>query len=66
MRWALVVVGMFLDLLGTVWVLQGMNILPGSFMTGDRFWAAAGVVTAVVGLTLTIVGLRRSTTPRVG
>jgi hypothetical protein len=30
-------------LIGGVWVLQGVGLLPGSFMTGDAFWAGAGL-----------------------
>jgi hypothetical protein len=30
-------------LVGLVWTLQGANLLPGSFMTGDPFWLAAGL-----------------------
>jgi len=26
-----------------VWIGQGVGLLPGSFMTGDAFWAAAGL-----------------------
>jgi hypothetical protein len=36
-------------LLGSIWVLQGVNILPGSFMTGDIRWAYRGAGVAVVG-----------------
>lgn len=28
--------------LGSVWVLQGVGVLPGSFMTGQTVWAWAG------------------------
>ncbi|MFM8367488.1 MAG: hypothetical protein ACKOBL_11450 [Chloroflexota bacterium] len=34
---------------GTVWILQGVNILPGSFMTGDPQWAINGAITAAIG-----------------
>jgi hypothetical protein len=34
---------------GTVWILQGVNILPGSFMTGDPQWAINGAITATIG-----------------
>lgn len=37
---------------GFVWFLQGINILPGSFMTGDIRWAIVGIATLVVGLFL--------------
>ena len=59
MAWALVIVGAILDLVGTVWILQGLNVLPGSFMTGQPFWAGAGLVTMVVGLALLLLGIRR-------
>ena len=34
MRRVLVFSGALLALLGSVWMLQGLNVLPGSFMTG--------------------------------
>ena len=58
MRWVLIAVGIILDLFGTVWLLQGLNILPGSFMTGSTFWAVAGFVTDIVGLGLIVFGAR--------
>jgi hypothetical protein len=30
-------------LVGLVWLLQGVGLLPGSFMSGDSFWAVAGL-----------------------
>ena len=36
-------------LIGIIWVLQGLNILPGSFMTGQIIWAIYGAPMAVVG-----------------
>jgi hypothetical protein len=35
--------------MGCVWVGQGLGFIPGSFMTGDRFWAAAGAVAVALG-----------------
>jgi len=35
--------------IGIVWILQGINILPGSFMTGDIKWAVFGVLLAGAG-----------------
>jgi hypothetical protein len=29
-------------LVGGVWLLQGLGVLPGSFMSGERIWAVAG------------------------
>ena len=45
-------------LLGCVWILQGVNILPGSFMTGDIRWAYRGAVVAVVSATVLYWALR--------
>jgi hypothetical protein len=49
--------------MGTVWILQGINILPGSFMTGQIVWAYRGAATAVVGLLLLLYTLRRKSKP---
>jgi hypothetical protein len=38
-----------LMLAGGTWILQGINILPGSFMTGDPQWAINGAITVLVG-----------------
>jgi hypothetical protein len=40
-------------LIGVVWILQGINILPGSFMTGDPKWAVFGAGLVVLGAALT-------------
>ena len=64
MRRMLMIVGTVLVLLGAVWILQGLNVLPGSFMTGQVFWAGAGLVTLLVGLGLLVAGVRRRTTSR--
>ena len=34
MRVTLDVVGVLLLVIGVIWILQGINVLPGSFMTG--------------------------------
>ena len=46
------VVGAILVFFGAVWFLQGINVLPGSFMTGQIKWAIYGGITAVVGIVL--------------
>ena len=30
-------------LVGLVWLGQGLGVIPGSFMSGDSFWAIAGL-----------------------
>lgn len=37
-----------LMLSGLIWVLQGLNILPGSYMTGDPQWAINGAITIAI------------------
>ena len=49
MRTVLNVVGVLLMLIGAVWFLQGINVLPGSFMTGQTQWAVYGGIAFVVG-----------------
>lgn len=58
MKIAQIVVASLLLLTGVVWILQGVNILPGSFMTGQMKWAYAGIVTGLVGAGLMWVALR--------
>jgi hypothetical protein len=43
-RGVLTTLAVLLDLTGIVWILQGIGVLPGSFMTGDIVWAAIGAV----------------------
>ena len=43
------ILAVLLIISGGIWILQGVNILPGSFMTGDPQWAINGTVTALVG-----------------
>jgi hypothetical protein len=45
-------VGIIVLLIGFVWFLQGIGVLPGSFMTGSSFWAFAGALAAMIGLLL--------------
>ena len=54
MRIARGALGAFLVLIGAVWFLQGINVLPGSFMTGQIQWAYRGGACALVGLLLLI------------
>jgi len=60
LRYVLVIVGGLMDLVGVVWLLQGVGILPGSFMTGQPFWAVMGTISVVVGGLLIFAGLRSS------
>ena len=59
MRNAYYIVGALCCLMGGVWFLQGINVLPGSFMTGQTKWAIYGGALLVVGLGLVAAGKSR-------
>lgn len=58
MKLTLKLIGVILILAGVVWILQGLNILPGSFMTGQIRWAIYGAITAAVGLAFLLLASR--------
>jgi hypothetical protein len=58
MRYVLLILGGLIILMGGVWLLQGVGIVPGSFMTGQVFWAVMGAVFMAVGGLLVLAGLR--------
>jgi len=58
-RTASVVVGGLALLLGLLFVGQGLGYVPGSFMTGAMRWFWIGLVIAIGGLVLVVLGLRR-------
>ncbi len=59
MRVFLSIIGVLLILVGAVWFLQGINVLPGSFMTGNPQWAINGGIAVVIGLVLLVWTNRR-------
>ena len=58
MKIALNIVGGLMALIGIIWILQGVNILPGSFMTGQLKWAVNGAISLVLGAGLLIFANR--------
>ena len=58
-RIALITVGIIALILGGVWAGQGMSLIPGSFMTGSRTWLSIGLIIAIVGIILIVLGRRR-------
>lgn len=58
-RSALTTVGVIALILGAVWAGQGLNLIPGSFMTGSRTWLSIGIIVGIVGIVLIVLGLRR-------
>jgi hypothetical protein len=58
MRIFLNVIAVLLILAGGVWFLQGVNILPGSFMTGQTQWAVYGGLAFAAGAGLLVFANR--------
>jgi len=59
MRLVLRILAILMIGMGTVWILQGINVLPGSFMTGQIQWAYRGGAVALVGILILFFALRR-------
>jgi uncharacterized membrane protein HdeD (DUF308 family) len=53
------VAGALAVLMGIIWFLQGINVLPGSFMSGQIRWAVYGAIAIVLG----VMTLRRANRP---
>jgi hypothetical protein len=53
------IVGALLVIMGGIWILQGINVLPGSFMTGQIRWAVYGAIAAILGLVLIFLAQRK-------
>lgn len=59
MRIALNILGVLCLLIGCVWLLQGINILRGSIMSGQTKWTLYGGLVAVAGIGLLFAANRR-------
>jgi hypothetical protein len=59
MRIARGILGSLLIVIGAIWFLQGINLLPGSFMTGQTQWAVFGGIAVAAGLGLLWTAKRR-------
>ncbi len=60
MRRAILVISGLMVVIGAVWILQGANLLAGSRMSGDPFWAQVGLIVLLLGCGLgTVAFLRR-------
>ena len=60
MRIILRIVGVLLVVVGCIWFLQGVNVLPGSFMTGQIRWAVFGAIAVALGIGLMFAAKRRT------
>jgi hypothetical protein len=54
-----VIPGVILAAIGLVWLLQGVDVLGGSAMSGSPLWATVGPIVLVIGLALIVVGVVR-------
>jgi hypothetical protein len=59
MRIMLNVAAVLLVLMGTIWFLQGVGVLPERFMSGQVQWAIYGGVAVTVGAGLAVAANRR-------
>ncbi len=58
------IVAVLLTLVGVGWFLQGINVLPGSIMSGQVEWAIYGGIAFVVGIGLLVFVNRRKDSSR--
>jgi hypothetical protein len=58
MRWLWNILGVLLILIGIVWILQGVNVLPGSFMSGHVQYIFLGAIVDIIGLVMLIYANR--------
>ena len=63
MRIILRVISILSALMGVGWFLQGINILPGSFMTGQARWAVYGILAMLAGGGLFALANQRRPSP---
>jgi hypothetical protein len=64
MKKALLLAGVLLGLTGVVWILQGFNVLPGSFMTGQMIWAYIGIAVSMIGSVVIWIAVRGGSSER--
>ena len=61
-----IVIGLVVELIGIVWILQGLNIRKGDGMSGHGIWAVLGAVLVVLGTSLVIGAFRIRAAEREG
>jgi uncharacterized membrane protein SirB2 len=59
MKIAMLIVAVVLILLGALWALQGLGVLGGSAMSGNKMWAVIGPIVVIAGIGVGLVALRR-------
>ena len=63
MKIILTIIGILLVLMGGVWILQGIDALPGSFMTGQIRWSIYGGVAVIAGIGLIVLANKKKRRP---
>ena len=46
--------GALISLIGLIWMLQGLSVIPGSSMTGNKTWLYIGLICLAAGIALII------------
>jgi hypothetical protein len=59
MRGGQLVLGAVMLLAGVVWFLQGIRVIPGSFMTGSTRWAIIGAILIIAGAATLVLAARQ-------
>ena len=60
MRVILNIFAVLLVIAGCVFFLQGINVLPGSFMTGQMRWAVIGGLCVILGILILMAPNKRT------
>jgi hypothetical protein len=63
MKIGLTIIGAITAVAGLIFFLQGINVLPGSFMTGKSEWALYGSIAMLLGAGLVIIANRQGKQP---
>jgi uncharacterized membrane protein YphA (DoxX/SURF4 family) len=64
MKAVYLIVGVVLLLLGLLWVFQGLGVITGGFMSGNKLFFALGLLLAIGGIAAIYSGARRKSTAR--
>jgi hypothetical protein len=54
MRWIRAIGGAVLMLVGLIWILQGVNVIGGSGMSGHGQYSVLGAIVGLIGLWLLV------------
>jgi hypothetical protein len=49
LRWLKLIVGIVFVAVGALWILQGLNVIQGSIMSGQTMWFVIGVIVLLLG-----------------